>query len=44
MFWYIVAFIGGVLFTVFVITCYLLNMVAKSFEEAHKDGYDNPYL
>jgi hypothetical protein len=43
MFWIILGIVFGVSFIAFIIFWLVLIGVAKSAEEAHKDGWDNPF-
>jgi hypothetical protein len=44
MFWIIVSFFAGVMFAISVITFFVIYQMSKSAEEAHKQGFENPFL
>jgi len=43
MIWIIASFFAGVLFTLIVFSGYIFYQGIKGLEEAHRDGWDNPF-
>jgi hypothetical protein len=41
---FIIGFLTGIFFTILVIALTIIYQFAKTAEEAHRDGYENPYL